>query len=56
MSNFLNDFNIFLNFIITTMSTIYNWLVSTVLGEIILFVVIISIFLFVIHLIIEFKN
>ena len=56
MSNFLNDFNIFLYFIITSMSTIYNWLTSTVLGEIIIFVVLISIFLFVVHLIIEFKN
>ena len=56
MSNFLNDFNIFLNFIITSIGSIYNWLISTVLGEILLFIVIISIFLFVIYLIINFKN
>ena len=56
MSNFLSDFGIFLNYMFNTMTSIYNWLTSTVLGEIIIFVVLISIFLFVVHLIIQFKD
>lgn len=56
MSSFLQDYNTFLSLIINSMQSIYTWLIGTVLGEIILFVVIISIFLFVIYLVIDFKN
>ncbi len=56
MNSFLADFQTFLNFILSAMGSVYNWLITTVLGEILLFIVIISIFLFVIYLIIEFKN
>ena len=49
MSNFLNDFNLFF-------TKMWNWLFSTVIGEVILFTILISLFLFIIYLIIDFKN
>lgn len=56
MSEFMNDFGIFFNSILTSMQTLWTWLFSTVLGKIILFTIIISLFLFIIYLIIDFKN
>ena len=56
MSNFMSDFNIFFNSIFGGVQTIWNWLFSTVLGEIILFTIIISLFLTIIYWIIDFKN
>ena len=56
MSNFMSDFGIFFNSILGGIQTLWNWLFSTVLGEIILFTIIISLFLSLIYLIIDFKN
>ena len=49
MESFMYDFNIFLNFFINGISLIWNWLISTILGKIIVFLVIISIFIFIIY-------
>lgn len=56
MSNFMSDFNIFFTSILGGIQTLWNWLFSTVLGEVILFTIIISLFLSLIYLIIDFKN
>lgn len=49
MENFMSDFNVFLNFFINGINLIWNWLISTILGKIIIFTVIISIFIYIIN-------
>lgn len=56
MSEFMNGFNIFFNSILGAIVTLWNWLFSTVFGQIITFTIIISLFLTVIYWIIDFKN
>lgn len=56
MQNLLNDFRTFFNVIIGCMSDIYNWLTSTVIGEIIFFIILISLFFFLINLFVDFKD
>lgn len=56
MSNFLNDFNLFFTAIFNCLTKMWNWFFSTVIGEVILFTILISLFLFIIYLIIDFKN
>ncbi len=56
MQNFLNDFNIFFNMIFGKIVEIYNWLINTVLGEIMLFMIIITIFIGIIYLIIDMRK
>ena len=56
MGQFVEDFGIFFNKILSCIITFWNWLLSTTLGEIILFIVIISLFFFILNLIINFKN
>lgn len=50
-SNFLNDFSSFSNMMFNFLTSMLNWLTSNILGEIILFIVIIGIFLTVISVI-----
>ena len=56
MKEFISDFNIFFNGIFGAIQTLWNWLFSTVLGKVILFTVLISIFIFIIWAIIDFKQ
>lgn len=56
MASFMSDFSTFFNYILAALQTFWNWLFSTVLGEIILFVILISLFIYIIYLIIDFKN
>lgn len=56
MQEFINDFNIFMSGIFGAVQTLWDWLFSTVLGKIILFTITISIFLFIIKIIIDFKQ
>ena len=49
MQNFMNNFNIFLSFFISGINIIYNWLISTIIGQIIIFILIISIFIYIIN-------
>lgn len=56
MSNLMNDFNTFFTSILSTLQTFFDWFLSTVIGEIILFMALISIFLYLIYLIVNFKK
>lgn len=56
MKEFINDFNVFFNGIFGAIQTLWNWLFSTVLGKVVLFTVLISIFIFIIWAIIDFKQ
>lgn len=56
MSEFMNDFSIFFSSLLNGIQSLWNWLFSTVLGEVILFTIIISLFLTIIYWIIDFKN
>lgn len=56
MSEFMSDFGIFFNSILGSVQTLWQWLISTVFGQIITFTIIISLFLTVIFWIIDFKN
>lgn len=56
MQNLLNDFSIFFNSIWGYIITVYNWIINSVLGELIIFTVIISLFFFIIYKFIELKG
>ena len=56
MQNFMNDFNIFLNSFLNGVKSIFNWFISTAIGEIFLFVILIFIFIFILNLITKFKD
>lgn len=56
MASFMSDFSTFFNYILASIQTFWNWLFSTVLGEIILFTILISLFIYIVYLIIDFKN
>lgn len=48
MQDFMNNFNIFLNFFLSGLNLIYNWFISTIIGQITLFIIIISLFIYLI--------
>lgn len=56
MENLLNDFKTFFSVILSCMTDIYNWITSTVIGEILFFTILISLFFFLINLFIDFKD
>ena len=56
MSQFLLDFQAFFTMILTSIGDLFFWLSSTIIGEIILFILIMYIFLFVVKLVIDLKN
>ena len=56
MENFMNDFEIFFTKIFSALTSLWNWLTGTIVGEILLFIIIISLFLFLINLIVNFKD
>ena len=56
MENLLNDFKTFFSVILSCMNDIFNWLTSTIIGEILFFTIIISLFFFIINLFIDFKD
>lgn len=56
MTQFMNDFQVFFNGIFSCLTTLWNWLTSNIIGEILLFVIIISIFIFILNLFIDFKD
>lgn len=56
MNSFLNDFSVFFNKMFDCVVSIWNWLISTTIGEIIIFTIIISFFLFVLNLFVDFKD
>lgn len=56
MENFMNDFSVFFSKIFNCLTSLWNWLSSTIIGEILLFIIIISLFFFLLNLIIDFKD
>lgn len=56
MQNLVNDFNLFLGMIFGGIKSTYNWFLSTEIGEIFIFVIIISLFFFLINLFVDFKD
>ena len=56
MQSYLADFNYFIGLIFDGISTIWNWLTSNILGEILIFMIIISIFFLVLNLFIDSKD
>lgn len=56
MQTFLNDFSVFMDLVFDGISSLWNWLMSTVLGEIILFTIIIGIFFILFNLFVDSKD
>ena len=56
MANFMNDFNIFFNMIFNCLKKIFDWFTGTISGEIFIFVILISLFFFLINLFVDFKD
>lgn len=56
MQEFINDFKIFFSGIFDCIISMWNWLIGTTLGEIIIFLVIISLFFFLLNIVIDFKD
>lgn len=56
MSSFINDFKLFFNVIFECLTEIFNWLTSTIIGEIIFFVIIMSAFVGFIVMIVHMKD
>lgn len=48
MLSFMEDFNIFFSFIISALTSLWTWLISTILGKIIIFIFVISIFMWIV--------
>ena len=53
MQNFMTNFNTFLGFFMSGLSIVYNWLINTIIGQIMIFVIIISIFIYIIAKLVE---
>lgn len=49
MGEFMSNFTIFLNGILSGLSLLYNWFISTILGQIFIFICVILIFIFIIY-------
>lgn len=56
MQTLLNDFSIFFTAIWNYVIQIYNWIINSIVGELIIFTVIISLFFFIIYKFNEMKN
>lgn len=56
MENFLYDFNLFFNKIWSSVQSISEWIFSSIIGEILIFIILISLFIFIISLLINMKD
>lgn len=56
MQQFLSDFAFFMELVFNGITALWEWLIGTVLGEIILFGIIIGLFFFVVNLIADMKD
>ena len=56
MSNFMSNFEVFLNFFLNGIGSIYTWFMSTIIGQILIFTIIISIFIYIIYKLTEIGN
>ena len=53
MENFMNNFNIFFNSILNALVSVWNWLISTILGQIFISIVLISFFVWLLYTIVN---
>lgn len=56
METFMNNFSIFFTKIFEGIQTFWNWYISTIIGQVTIFILIIVLFYFLINLIIDFKD
>ena len=56
METFINDFKIFFAAIFEMLGSLWGWLETTIIGEILIFVILIGIFIGFITIIINLKN
>ena len=50
MSNFLADYNVFMSYVLNGIAQFWNWLSGTIIGEIMIFIIIISLFIAILYL------
>ncbi|GEM_PF-4000857 len=53
MSTFMQNFNIFFNNILSSVSSLWTWLISTVIGQILISIILIMTFIFILNIIIS---
>ena len=53
MENFMNNFNVFFNSILSALVSVWNWLISTILGQIFISIVLISFFVWLLYKIVN---
>lgn len=53
MSTFMQNFNIFFNNILSSVSRLWTWLISTVIGQILISIILIMTFIFILNIIIS---
>lgn len=53
MENFMNNFNVFFNSILNAIVSVWNWLSSTLIGQLLISIILISFFLFLLNKIIS---
>lgn len=53
MENFMNNFNVFFNSILSSLVSVWNWLISTILGQIFISIVLISFFVWLLYKIVN---
>jgi hypothetical protein len=56
MTEISNDFKIFFNLIFDSVVNFYNWYIGTFLGEILIFIIVIGLFLTIIEIIIGLRK
>ena len=56
MQNFMNDFQIFFTSILSMLQTLWNWFISTTIGEITLGIILIGVFMLLLNLFVNFKD
>lgn len=53
MENFMSNFNVFFNSILSALVSVWNWLISTILGQILISIVLISFFIWLLYTIVN---
>ena len=56
MTNLINDFNVFLSFIFESLTSLWNWFTNNLMGEILIFLLLISLFFFLVNEIKSFRR
>lgn len=49
MSSFMSNFNIFLSSCLSSLGSLWSWFISTILGQIFVFITLISLFILLIY-------